>query len=97
MYTESSAPRRRGQKARLIGPSQPPTTGSCLQFYYHMYGTTMGTLNVYTRTGNSIGNSIWTKSGNQGNRWIKARVTVTSQASWQVSKNLILLTNNSNI
>ena len=84
MYTEASAPRSRGQKARLFGPSNGATTGACLQFYYHMYGTTMGTMNVYARTGNSIGNPIWTKSGNQGNRWIQARVTVTSQSSWQV-------------
>ena len=84
MFTEASAPRTRGQKARLVGQSQPSTTGSCLQFYYHMFGSGMGTLNVYARTGNAVGNPVWTKSGNQGNRWIRARVTVTSQSSWQV-------------
>lgn len=47
MYTESSAPRRRGDKAWLVSPVYPLTIGSCLQFYYHMYGTNIGTLNVY--------------------------------------------------
>lgn len=84
MYTEASSPRRPGQKAQLIGKSNTATQGSCLQFYYHMYGSDMGTLNVYTRTGNANGNPIWRKTGNQGNRWLKAQVTVTSQANWQV-------------
>lgn len=47
MYTESSAPRRRGDKAWLLSPAYPSTIGSCLQFYYHMYGAQIGTLNVY--------------------------------------------------
>ena len=47
IYIETSAPRRPGDKARLTSPSYPAATNSeCLQFYYHMYGIHIGTLNV---------------------------------------------------
>ena len=43
----------------------------CLKFFYHMYGSDMGTLNVFS--GN---NTIFTKSGNQGNYWKRVTQTV---------------------
>ena len=39
---------------------------SCLTFYYHMYGSSMGTLNVFN--GN---HKIFSKSGDQGFYWRK--------------------------
>ena len=48
---------------------------SCLQFWYHMYGRTVNTLNVYTiNNGNRL--RIWSRSFNQGNKWYKAEATV---------------------
>ena len=44
----------------------------CVSFYYHMYGRDIKTLNVYNG-----GNVIWTKSGNQGNAWKKAEVSIS--------------------
>lgn len=70
----------------MIGPTNPPTSGACLTFWYHMYGRTMGTLNVYALAGGALGRPIWTKIGNQANKWINAQVTVVSKGSWQVSK-----------
>ena len=85
MYVEASS-HRRGQKAQLISPSQPSTAGACLRFWYHMYGSTMGTFNLYLRQGGQITNTIFSMSGNQGNRWIQAELTVKSpSSSWQVS------------
>ena len=53
MYTEASSPRKPGQKARLIsavfGPVIPPMKCS-MTFYYHLFGKSMGSLNVYTRS-----------------------------------------------
>ena len=47
MYIETSAPRRPNDRARLTSPSYPAATDNeCLQFYYHMYGRNIGTLNV---------------------------------------------------
>lgn len=85
MYIEASRPRTRGQKARLITTDNPSTNGACLQFYYHMYGSSMGTLNLYAQSGGQLGRPIFSRSGNQGNKWIVGRVTVKSQATWQVS------------
>ena len=84
MYTEASFPRRSGETARLIGLSYGPTSASCLKFYYHMYGFTTGTLNVYIQTGASLGSPVWTQTGDQGDSWILARITVTSESNWQV-------------
>jgi len=50
MFIEASAPRKEGQKARLLSPWYQPqfyTKGACLTFWYHMYGTDIGRLNVY--------------------------------------------------
>ena len=44
---------------------------SCLEFYYHMYGSTMGTLNVFS--GSEI---VFSASGNHGNQWIKAEIAI---------------------
>lgn len=44
----------------------------------------MGTLNVYAMIGGALGTPIWSKIGNQANKWQNAQVTVTSQGSWQV-------------
>lgn len=42
---------------------------------YHMYGSSMGALNVYH--GNpSSGTSIWTMEGDQGDQWNHASVIV---------------------
>ena len=55
-------------------------TVSRLDFQYHMYGDTMGsaTLEAYTGT---IWVSAWTQSGNLGNAWRQASVTVAGGAT----------------
>ena len=65
MYIETSSPRRLGDKANLV--LTVPNNGemSCLSFYYHMYGASVGTLNVYS--GNS---KVFNTSGQQSNYWI---------------------------
>ena len=71
VYIETSSPRVQGDNAKLVKSGLSFSTIKCLSFYYHMYGSTMGTLNVY------VGNTkIFTKSGNQGNSWHKAAVAI---------------------
>ena len=84
MYIETSSPRVDGDKARLIGPSYPSTTTSCLKFYYRMYGSNINTLNVYIRTGTTLGPPVWSLVGNQGYQWLLARIPVASESVWQV-------------
>jgi len=55
-----------GDNAKLQLAVPRGTSYSCLIFYYHMYGSSMGTLNVFN--GND---KIFTKSGNQGSYWKK--------------------------
>ena len=91
MYTEASSPRSRGDKARLISPTEPATTGSCLEFWYHMYGSQIGTLNVYIRKSNTLpSRPLWAENGNQRNIWKVARKTITSAQPYEVTSKLFL-------
>ena len=84
MYTETSAPRRQGDKARLLSPPYPATNGQCLTFWYHMYGSSIGTLSVYTSSFNHLSAPLFTISGNQGNQWRQAQLTIQIQEQYKV-------------
>ena len=71
MYIETSPPRVEGDNAKLELSVSGNGELSCLEFYYHMYGDTMGTLNVF-----SGGAIVFNVSGNHGNHWIKAEITI---------------------
>ena len=43
-----------------------------------MYGSNTGSLNVYKKTGSSVGVRIWSESGDQGNEWLIVKVAVWS-------------------
>ena len=74
MYIETSLPRRYGDNAKLQFSVSSFDIGklSCLEFYYHMYGYAVNTLNVFN--GNT---RVLTKSGNQGYHWLKAKISMT--------------------
>ena len=76
MYIETSQPRSYGDKAKLLfsPPSSVIGNFSCLKFYYHMYGATINRLNVVNEK-----STVFTKSGQQGNMWMYAEVTVFVQ------------------
>uniref|UniRef100_A0A2C9KBP7 MAM domain-containing protein n=1 Tax=Biomphalaria glabrata TaxID=6526 RepID=A0A2C9KBP7_BIOGL len=77
IYIETSAPQRPGQKARLISPDIG--AGSyCVQFYYNMFGQTVGNLNLYVMTGLVLPTPLWSKSGTQGQAWKYQSVDVSS-------------------
>ena len=71
MYVEASR-RRKGNDAKLELRSGLPTGKSCLSFFYNMHGghKYMGTLRVLMN-----GETVFQKSGNQGNTWHKAELT----------------------
>lgn len=77
MYIESTS-RKRGDVARLLSPQMPRTRAKCVQFWYHMYGSTVGSLALYKKTGSTVGARIWSRSGNQGDEWLAAQVNVWS-------------------
>lgn len=90
MFIETSSPRKSGDKARFYSERLSPTSlrGRCVKFWYHMYGSSIGTLNVLVKTGagNRSESLVWSLSGNQRNRWNFGQVTIASyRSAYQVS------------
>lgn len=89
MYTSSALPRRQGDKARLISPTIKATPGKCMTFYYHMFGTAMGTLNVYQKTYGRLSFPIWSTTGSQKSTWLPAQVSLNSASDFQVRSSTV--------
>ncbi|KAL5018792.1 hypothetical protein ScPMuIL_004514 [Solemya velum] len=87
LYLESSSPARQGDKARLTSPSMTSSHRSvCVIFYYHMYGSTMGSLTLYTSDGRGD-IPIWRMSGNKGDNWRVAVIeNVAVQSNYKVRR-----------
>ena len=69
-YIETSSPRVQGDNAKLEFKGSD-SGDMCMTFYYHMYGGTIGALNIYCNNVN-----VLSKKGNQGNAWKKESVTL---------------------
>ena len=70
-------PQKPGNKARFISIIDQPDTGRCLQFWYHMLGSTIGKLNVYVNTNvsdNDTRTLLWSRGANVGDAWRKAHI-----------------------
>ena len=67
MYIDSWRPRKTGDKARLQIRIAENGSLACLKFWYHMYGSGMGSLTVFS--GNAM---VFKASGDHCNRWINA-------------------------
>ena len=52
-----------------------------------MYGTHINSLNVYLLNAGTtgLGNNIFRRQGNQGNKWIQGEVTIQTQPGYKVS------------
>ncbi len=62
------------------------TQNAVVEFWYHMYGNAMGTLNVDLLVGDSIVPKIMpTVSGNQGNNWVKATINLSAYMGEKVA------------
>lgn len=86
MFIEASFPQKENDKARLISPEYTVTPGgSCLQFFYHMWGQTTGALNVFLKEGEIIQSPpLWSLKGDQGNLWRSASATIKSTGKYRV-------------
>mmetsp|Transcript_17099 Transcript_17099/g.20126 ORF Transcript_17099/g.20126 Transcript_17099/m.20126 type:complete len:713 (-) Transcript_17099:65-2203(-) len=76
MYVEASSPNN-PSKTFILEAELGGNGLGYITFYYHMYGDNMGRLNLDTSPDNgATWNSIWTKSGNQGDSWQTATITM---------------------
>ncbi|KAG7319736.1 hypothetical protein KOW79_016879 [Hemibagrus wyckioides] len=73
-----------GDTARLLSEECSDVQPQCLQFWYHMYGSswTMG-LSVYLLHGN-VAQEVWRKRENQGNTWHQAQVDITPHSTFRI-------------
>ncbi|XP_072170528.1 thyroid hormone-induced protein B-like [Diadema setosum] len=78
MYIETSYPRSPGQDARLTSPAQYRYGPQCLTFWYHMYGNTINSLNVYQSASitPSSYDLIFSLYGDRGNTWYEAQINI---------------------
>jgi len=76
MFIETSFPRVEGDFADLNASSLTLNGPTVLRFQYHMYGATMGKLQVLVNR-----TKFWERSGNQGNGWNTANVFLTQFAT----------------
>ena len=85
VYLESSKGRT-GFKAQLQSPTfNIPAQGKgCFSFWYHMYGPRVNTLNVYVKKSGKLGNPVFRKSGNKGNKWIYGQLNLQAGNNEQV-------------
>ena len=95
VYTETSAPRKRNDRARLLSPKfNSDGSTKCLQFYYHMHGRNIGKLNVYLKAvGVAVNHTspLWSRAFNQGNVWHRGQVSMFSSSQYQVGTDLQLV------
>lgn len=91
VYAEASGVKRL-QVAKLQSKVYPGTPdGQCIEFAYSMNGWTIGALNVYVidaKTGNQ--SKIFSKSGNQGKGWHRAKANIVSNADYKVGNEICL-------
>ena len=81
MYIEAS-PRQLGDYAVLSSPEYSFRGLTCVTFYYHMYGATIGNMTVTLN-----GRTLFSRSGNQGNAWLKAQVNTFDFGLYKVGDN----------
>ena len=81
MYINTSFPRVQGDNAKLEKSGLSFSTKKRLSLNYHMYGGSMGTLKVLVG-----GKTVFTTSGDQGNKWHKSSVEIFDPKASTVRK-----------
>ncbi|KAK7111364.1 MAM and LDL-receptor class A domain-containing protein 1-like [Littorina saxatilis] len=79
LYVESSRTRPNDTATLRSGQISGQFPGYCLQFWYHMYGTTVGTLRLLTQTDDTGQEDVlWQHSANSGTAWHRQAIYVRS-------------------
>ena len=82
IYTEASNPRDPGDVAVIYSSfiDISNLTSPELNFYYHMFGQNMGTLEIEIFDGNLFTN-IFTLTGDQGDQWIQNSIPIVTNSN----------------
>ncbi|XP_017724713.1 PREDICTED: MAM and LDL-receptor class A domain-containing protein 1 isoform X2 [Rhinopithecus bieti] len=87
LYIESSEPKAFQDSAALLSPilNATDTKGCTFRFYYHMFGKHIYRLAIYQQIWrDSRGQLLWQIFGNQGNRWIRKHLNISSRQPFQI-------------
>lgn len=91
MYIEASLPRVKGEAARLISDRFKVANGHnwCLNFWYHMYGNSVGSLKVKLKVypfnpSKPYYSTLWTQQLNHGDVWLMDYVQINSPDNFEV-------------
>jgi len=68
IFLEASDPHKAGESAVLASSVIEAGKATCVQFWYHMKGKDIGSLNVYIQT-NESRTLVWKRTGEQGDNW----------------------------
>jgi hypothetical protein len=79
LYIETSYPRVAGDKATILTPAL--NGPQCMKFSYHMYGSHIGSLNIFANN-----KKIFSKSGDQGNQWVDVKAAISEHGKYKVSQ-----------
>ncbi|XP_041944947.1 MAM and LDL-receptor class A domain-containing protein 2 isoform X2 [Alosa sapidissima] len=79
-YLESSN-QLPASRARMASSAFPSGQGKCLQFWYHMFGQGMGTLNVYQQPAEGEAVLVFSRAGNMGELWRLAQAPLQATQS----------------
>uniref|UniRef100_A0A8C5VYQ1 MAM and LDL-receptor class A domain-containing protein 1 n=1 Tax=Microcebus murinus TaxID=30608 RepID=A0A8C5VYQ1_MICMU len=87
LYIESSEPQVFEDSAALLSPifNTTDAKGCTFRFYYHMFGKHIYRLAIYQRIwSDTRGQLLWQIFGNQGNRWIRKHLNISSRQPFQI-------------
>ncbi len=98
LYTEATSPNNPNRVAILGSPCLKPSGLSDFKMYfsYNMSGNNMGSMEVQvtTNNGQNWSTSIWSKSGDQGNNWIRDSIDLSSYMGGTFALRIIGTTGN---
>ncbi|XP_076802493.1 MAM and LDL-receptor class A domain-containing protein 1-like [Clavelina lepadiformis] len=73
-----------GSRARIKSKMYPATDQHCMLFYYHIYKTDVGTLNVFYQEENGYPMLLYSVSENMNNHWRPMQVSISTTSQFQI-------------
>lgn len=83
MYLQSNVGKP-GNKAAIRSQNFNISQEACFTFWYHMYGSTMGSLNVYIEADGHMINT-WNITGDQGDTWHRTSLNIYTQQLFSIT------------